>query len=80
MRKRLYITYRGSSRNLKVEETIDKYLAQYGLIKGGQWGFNEGSFQCLFLFKKETLLEQFKQQLKRELDSDYHRLVFMAST
>lgn len=79
MRNKLYISYRGSARNIKVEEAIDKLLGPYGIIKGGQWGFNEGSFQCLFLFKKDTLLDQFKNHLKKEIESEYSRLIFMTS-
>jgi hypothetical protein len=79
MRSKLYISYRGGGRNPKIEEVIDKHLGAFGMIKGGQWGFNEGSFQCLFLYKKDSLLDQFKAQIRRELDSDYHRLIFMTS-
>lgn len=78
MRNKLYITYRGA-KTPKIEETIDKYLGEFGIIKGGQWGFNEGSFQCLFLFKKDTLLTQFKDKIKKELPNDYSRIIFMSS-
>lgn len=76
MRKRLYISYRGM-RNSQIEELIARHSGAYGVQSAGQWGYSEGAFQCLFLYKKETLLDQFKNQLKRDLGFDYSRLVFL---
>lgn len=78
MNKRVYISYRGA-RSSHIEEIIIKHLSPYGGFKAGEWGFNEGSFQCLFMFKKETLFEQFKNQLKRDLPNDFNRILIMVS-
>lgn len=76
MNSKFYISYRGA-KNPQLEEIIQKHCGAFGVTKAGQWGFNEGSFQCLFLYKKQTSLDQYKNKLKQELGMDYSRILFL---
>lgn len=74
MKKRVIISYRGS-RNITLEEILLKHLSVFGGVKSGEWGFNEGSFQCLCLFKeKESLYLAYVQKLKQELGNDFYKI------
>lgn len=76
MKKRVVLSYRGP-RNIKLEEKLTDLLLSFGAVKAGEWGYNEGAFQCLCLFKeKQSLYLAYIQKLKQELGSDFYKINF----
>ena len=60
-----------------VEDKIKALAEKNGGVKAGDWSYEERAFSCLFVFKKEQHLLNFKNEVGRELGYN-HKINFFA--
>lgn len=73
---RLRAVYHGV-KTPSIEDKIKTIAEKHGGIKAGDWGYEERAFSCLFIFKKEQHILNFKAEINRDLGFN-HKISFFA--